>query len=127
MKRTIIRAMLLTTLSAGILSLSPAMLAQGDGACSNASVAGKWGVTTNGTVVGIGTRASLGIFTLDGAGSLLNGKATGNLNGSITEERPRAARDVHLRRSAQRRCPRHRYHRPSEETVPPKQQYAMSH
>ncbi len=54
--------------------------------CSLASVAGKWGFTTSGTVVGIGPRASVGIFTLDGAGNLLKGKATASLNGAVTEE-----------------------------------------
>lgn len=58
-----------------------------DGAgCSVASVAGKWGFTTNGTVVGIGPRDSQGIFTLDGAGNLVNGKGTASLNGSVTDE-----------------------------------------
>ena len=54
--------------------------------CSLAGVAGKWGFTTSGTVVGIGPRDSLGIFILDGAGNLVNGKATSSLNGSITDE-----------------------------------------
>ena len=60
--------------------------ADGGAGCSLASVAGKWGFTTNGTVVGIGPRDSLGIFTLDGAGNLVNGKATASLNGSVTDE-----------------------------------------
>jgi hypothetical protein len=54
--------------------------------CSLGLTAGKWGFTTNGTVVGIGPRSSLGIFTLDAAGNLLNGKATANLNGTATDE-----------------------------------------
>lgn len=54
--------------------------------CSVSNVAGKWGFTTNGTVVGIGPRDSLGIFTLDGGGNLLNGKGTSSLNGSVTDE-----------------------------------------
>lgn len=66
--------------------LIPAARAQDEGGCSNGSVAGKWGFTTNGTVVGIGPRDSLGIFTLDGAGKLVNGKATASLNGSMTDE-----------------------------------------
>ncbi len=74
------------SLAALFVLLVPAARAQDEGACSNASVAGKWGFTTNGTVVGIGPRDSLGIFTLDGAGNLLNGKATASLNGSVTEE-----------------------------------------
>jgi hypothetical protein len=36
--------------------------------------------------VGIGPRASAGIITLDGAGNVLNGKATASLNGNVTEE-----------------------------------------
>jgi len=48
--------------------------------------AGKWGFSTSGTVVGIGPRTSLGIFTLDAAGNLLNGKATASLNGAVAGE-----------------------------------------
>lgn len=54
--------------------------------CSSAGVAGKWGFTTSGTVVGIGPRASVGIFTLDAAGNLLKGKGTSTLNGVVTDE-----------------------------------------
>ena len=77
------------TLLAGLLfaavALSAAPTAQA-GQCSLAVVAGKWGFTTSGTVVGIGPRASVGILTLDAAGNLLGGKATANLNGSVTHE-----------------------------------------
>ena len=73
----------LTMLDVG---LAPVASAQDGGGCSSATVVGKWGFTTNGTVVGIGPRDSLGIFTLDGAGNLVNGKATASLNGSVTEE-----------------------------------------
>jgi hypothetical protein len=77
------------TLLAGFLfavvALSAAPMAQ-VGQCSLAGVAGKWGVTTSGTVVGIGPRASLGIVTLDASENLLNGKATASLNGSVTDE-----------------------------------------
>jgi len=54
--------------------------------CSNSTVAGKWGFTTDGTVVGIGPRASVGIFALDAFGNLLDGKASSSLNGSVTNE-----------------------------------------
>ena len=86
MKPMIIQASLAIILGAAFLSLAPAMRAQEEGVCSNATVAGKWGFTTNGTVIGIGPRASLGILTLDGAGNLRNGKATASLNGSVTDE-----------------------------------------
>jgi len=88
MKRSIsvttLAMILLTMLYGGLAS---AAHAQDERGCSNASVAGKWGFTTNGTVVGIGPRDSLGIFTLDEAGNLLNGKATASLNGSVTDEK----------------------------------------
>jgi len=80
---TTLAMVFLTMLHVG---LAPAARAQDERTCSNASVAGKWGFTTNGAVVGIGPRDSLGIFTLDGAGNLLNGKATSSLNGSVTDE-----------------------------------------
>jgi hypothetical protein len=86
MKLTTTRINMAILLGATLLSLAPAMRAQDERGCSNASVAGRWGFTTNGTVVGIGPRDSLGIFTLDGAGNLLNGKATSSLNGSVTDE-----------------------------------------
>jgi len=69
------------------VSMAPTARAQDEAGCSKASVAGKWGFTTNGSVIGIGPRSSLGIFTLDGAGNLVNGKATASLNGSITDEK----------------------------------------
>ena len=65
------------------VGLAPAARAQ---SCSPSLTAGKWAFTTNGTVVGIGPRASLGIFTLDGVGNLTNGKATASLNGVVTDE-----------------------------------------
>jgi hypothetical protein len=79
---------ILGTISLAVLfiGLVPTARAQDESVCSSASVAGKWGFTTNGTVVGIGPRSSLGIFTLDEAGNLRNGKATSSLNGSVTDE-----------------------------------------
>jgi hypothetical protein len=76
---------LLAGLLFATVALSAPQAAQA-GQCSLAGVAGKWGFTTSGTVVGIGPRASLGIFTLDGSGNLIRGKATASLNGSVTDE-----------------------------------------
>jgi hypothetical protein len=73
--------------SMATLYLSLAAMAQAQGpVCSLALTAGKWGASTSGTVVGIGPRSSLGIFTLDAAGNLVNGKATASLNGNVTDE-----------------------------------------
>ena len=54
--------------------------------CSLSQTAGKWAFSTNGTVAGIGPRVSAGIFTLDEAGSVLHGKATSSLNGTVAPE-----------------------------------------
>jgi len=55
-------------------------------ACSLARAAGTYGFTDNGTVVGVGPRIAVGIFTLDAAGNVKNGKATSSLNGTVTAE-----------------------------------------
>jgi hypothetical protein len=71
--------------------------AQGVGpACSLSQTAGKWGFSTNGTIVGIGPRQSVGIFTLDAAGNVLNGKGTASLNGMISDEMFSGAYTVNL-------------------------------
>jgi hypothetical protein len=54
--------------------------------CSLAGAAGNWGFTDNGTVIGVGPRTAVGIFTLDAEGNLLNGVATSSLNGTIADE-----------------------------------------
>ena len=54
--------------------------------CSLARAAGTYGFNDSGTVVGVGPRVATGIFTLDAAGNLLNGKATSSLNGVIADE-----------------------------------------
>jgi hypothetical protein len=86
MKRNFARRTLVI-LSIATLYMSLAARAQAQGpSCSLALTAGKYGFTTNGTVVGIGPRASVGILTLDAAGNFLNGKVTSSLNGSVTDE-----------------------------------------
>jgi len=54
--------------------------------CSTASAAGNWSLTDQGTVLGIGPRTAVGIFTLDENGTLVNGVATSSLNGTIAKE-----------------------------------------
>lgn len=55
-------------------------------ACSLARSAGKWSFTDQGTVLGIGSRTAIGVFTLDGAGNLQNGVATASLAGAVASE-----------------------------------------
>ncbi len=58
----------------------------GDPACSLARAAGNYGFTDSGTVVGVGPRTAVGIWTMDAAGNVTNGKATSSLNGTIAQE-----------------------------------------
>lgn len=68
------------------LILSTAGPAQAGGRCSIALSAGHFGFTDTGTVVGIGPRTAVGVFTLDGAGKLVDGVGTSSLNGSVAQE-----------------------------------------
>jgi hypothetical protein len=56
------------------------------GPCSLARSAGQWSLTDNGTVIGIGPRVAVGVFTLDGQGNLQNGVAASSLNGVVASE-----------------------------------------
>lgn len=76
----------LVSISIATLYTSLAATAHAGGPCSLARAAGNWSLTDNGTVVGIGPRVAVGIFTLDADGNLLNGKGTSSLNGGIAEE-----------------------------------------
>jgi hypothetical protein len=60
--------------------------ADDDGACSLARSAGRWSLTDNGTIIGLGSRVAVGVFKLDGRGNLQDGVATSSLNGTIASE-----------------------------------------
>lgn len=78
----------LVVIFAGALMLSVAAEGQEEQpGCSAQSAAGKWSFTDSGTVIGLGPRTAVGIFTLDGDGHLLNGMAWSSLNGNFTDER----------------------------------------
>jgi len=83
MKRNIARRTLLI-LSVATLYISMAAVAQAGGPCSPAVAAGRWAFSDSGTVFGIGPSVAEGVFTLDAAGRLLNGKFSQSLNGVIT-------------------------------------------
>lgn len=68
------------------LSVAYASADDDDGTCSLARSAGRWSLTDNGTVLGIGSRVAVGVFKLDGRGNLQNGVAASSLNGSIANE-----------------------------------------
>jgi hypothetical protein len=85
MKNKVARAGLAVIFAASLLS-STASFAAEKQACSLGNSAGNWAFTDNGTVLGIGPRTAVGVFTLDGAGNLTNGVATSSLNGSVAQE-----------------------------------------
>ena len=79
-------AWLVTILTIGVGVTMPAAAQDEGSQCTRARAAGKWAFTDSGTVVGVGPRKAVGIFTLDMAGNVLNGAATSSLNGSIANE-----------------------------------------
>jgi hypothetical protein len=54
-------------------------------ACSTASIAGRFGFTTTGSIPGVGQVAATGIFTQDVSGNS-TGTQTRSLNGSVADE-----------------------------------------
>jgi len=83
MKRNIVRTIFfLATL---LLSLAAVALADDDGTCSNARVAGEWGYSETGTLylpTGAVPYASVGSYTLDADGNL-SGSRTASAGGAI--------------------------------------------
>lgn len=69
-----------------IVSTSPAAFAEDKDECSLARAAGKWTLTDQGTVIGIGPRVAVGVFKLDASGNLTDGVAASSLNGSVASE-----------------------------------------
>lgn len=85
MKHQIGYTCLVILVSIGLI-VSMATPAQAAGRCSLALSAGHFAFTDNGTVVGIGPRTAVGVFTLDGAGKLADGVGTSSLNGNVAQE-----------------------------------------
>jgi hypothetical protein len=83
MKQNIVRRMLIS-LSFAVVFAALLPTAHGQ-SCSLARAAGNYALTNTGTVVGIGPRSAVGIWTMDVAGNI-NGKGTSSLNGSIFAE-----------------------------------------
>lgn len=77
---------LATILATFLIPLMPPAAQAEESSCSLSRAAANWTFTDSGTVIGVGLRAALGKFTLNSAGSLLNGVATSSLNGAISEE-----------------------------------------
>ena len=72
-------------LVASVVSMPRTAQAQSQRHCSNASVIGKWGFTTEGTILGLGPVAAVGVITFDAQGNV-NGKQTRSLAGQVADE-----------------------------------------
>jgi hypothetical protein len=87
MKHEIARSGFLVVFAIALLAAGLTAPAHADDhPCSLDRAAGKWSFTDNGTIVGVGLRTAVGVFTLDGNGNVLNAKATSSLNGSVADE-----------------------------------------
>ncbi len=86
MRHKIARFSLAVVFAIAVMTSLAAPAQAWDQSCSAAGVAGNWGFTDTGTVIGIGPRTAVGVFTLDGKGNVVNASATSSLNGSIAVE-----------------------------------------
>jgi hypothetical protein len=82
-----IRSKRLVPLLITLFALSAASAARASDArsCSTASIAGKFGFTTTGSIPSIGPVAATGLFTQDASGNI-TGTQTRSLNGDIADE-----------------------------------------
>lgn len=86
MKHKVARGFFATLFAIGIVASMAATAQADEHACSLARAAGKWSFTDNGTVIGVGPRTAVGVFTLDGNGNVVDASATSSLNGSTAVE-----------------------------------------
>jgi hypothetical protein len=72
--------------TAALITLAMLMAVPGvQAACTKASVAGKFGFTTSGTIPALGAVAATGVFSQNASGSIV-GSQTRSLNGDIADE-----------------------------------------
>jgi hypothetical protein len=69
----------LAVLAMAVVSMMPSAHAQ---QCSLGGAVGKYAFSDSGTIIGIGSRAAVGLFTFDAAGNL-TGKVTASLGGNV--------------------------------------------
>ena len=67
-----------------VLSIGPSAQAA-SGKCSLSKLAGTYGLTTTGSILGIGPVAAVGLITIDALGNI-SGSQTRSLNGDIADE-----------------------------------------
>ncbi len=67
-----------------VLSMGPTAQAA-PGKCSLSKLAGTYGLTTTGSILGIGPVAAVGLITIDALGNI-SGSQTRSLNGDIADE-----------------------------------------
>ncbi len=67
-----------------VLSIGPSAQAA-SGKCSLSKLAGTYGLTTTGSILGIGPVAAVGLITFDASGNI-SGSQTRSLNGEVADE-----------------------------------------
>jgi len=67
-----------------VLSMGPSAQAA-SGKCSLSKLAGTYGLTTTGSILGIGPVAAVGLITFDASGNI-SGSQTRSLNGDVADE-----------------------------------------
>jgi hypothetical protein len=83
-RNTTLRLLVAALVATFVLSMGP--LAQAaSGKCSLSKLAGTYGLTTTGSIPGIGPVAAVGLMTLDASGNI-SGSQTRSLNGDIADE-----------------------------------------
>ena len=75
------KTLALSVFALSVASMVPSAHAQ---QCSLAGAVGKYGFSDNGTIVGVGPRAAVGLLIFDAAGKV-QGPVTATLDGSVTE------------------------------------------
>jgi len=82
MKRNTLPITFLILFAVTFLASTAATAQSVDSACSLARAAAKYAFSDGGTIVGIGPRAAVGLFTFDAAGNI-TGKVTASLGGNV--------------------------------------------
>jgi hypothetical protein len=84
MNRNTTLRVLVAAVATFVLSTVPSAQAA-SGRCSLSKLAGTYGLTTTGSIPGIGPVAAVGLMTLDASGNI-SGSQTRSLNGDIADE-----------------------------------------
>lgn len=84
-RKPAVNTLLITLVALFFLSATATAQAKHHQRCSNVTVAGKYGLTSAGSLIGIGPAAATGIATFDNQGNF-SGSQTRSVNGDVADE-----------------------------------------